>query len=200
MTKTILTDVDGVLVNWNRGFEDFAQSKGFKVVDNRSYYLDKRFGIDRSTSEKLREEFCNSYKLKFLEPLKKSEIFVKKIYKEFGYRFICITKIGKSKEIEDNRTNNLLGIFSTAIQDLICLDSTESKRDSLFRFAGGFNVWIEDHIGNAQLGASMGFKTFLMDHEYNKTAKDIAYTRINDWEDIYKYIKNLEESPPSQIH
>lgn len=200
MKKIILTDVDGVLTNWNQGFEEFALAKGFSVINKNSYYLDERFGLNRETAESLRSEFCNSHRLKSLNPLKKSEIYVNKIYKEFEYRFVCITKIGRAKHIQDNRTNNLIGIFGTAIQDIICIDSTESKRESLFKFAGNPYVWVEDHVGNAQLGGAFGFKTFLMDHEYNKTNKDIGFTRINDWEDIYKYIKNLEESPPAQIH
>lgn len=199
MEKIILTDVDGVLLNWNRGFEEFASSKGFSVVNKNSYYLDERFAIDRNTAESLRNEFCNSSKLKTLEPIGDAPKYVKKLFKEFGYRLVCITKIGRDKFIEDNRVNNLLGIYGMAISKLTCLDSKESKRESLFQYAGQHRIWIEDHIENAQIGAAFGFKTFLIDHEYNKTQKDIGFDRVNGWEEIYNYVCELEKSPPPNI-
>ena len=52
MNKIILTDCDGVLLNWEGAFTDWMTSRGYVVDENnrREYNMGKRYGI--SSEEK----------------------------------------------------------------------------------------------------------------------------------------------------
>jgi len=72
VNKIVLTDVDGVLCNWEGGFNSFMQSKGFKMIENGEleYVIGNRFGIDRELGYSYVREFNNSKAIAELEPLR----------------------------------------------------------------------------------------------------------------------------------
>jgi hypothetical protein len=189
MNKIILTDVDGVLVNWNSSFENFMKNLGFELKNNSCYLLSDRFGIKEEQIKELYNEFQNGTRIKHLEPIFDAPLYVKKIFKEFGYRLVCVTHIGSSPSICDNRVNNLLGIYGNAIQDVICLDRSISKKETLNKYFLKDRIWVEDYIPNAIIGDSMGLKTFLLNYEYNQYEIPQTIRRVDGWSEIYKYIK-----------
>ena len=48
MKRVILTDVDGVLLDWEYAFDVYLQQHGFRKVEggNLKYDIGKRYGID----------------------------------------------------------------------------------------------------------------------------------------------------------
>ena len=60
--KVILTDCDGVLVDWVHGFTKWMDSLGYKRVspDIVSYDMEIMFGIDREECKKLVKHFNTS--------------------------------------------------------------------------------------------------------------------------------------------
>jgi len=61
--QLILTDVDGVLLNWEYSFTIWMKEHGFVLVPGGEYYyeLDRRFNIDKDQVMKLVKIF--NYKL-----------------------------------------------------------------------------------------------------------------------------------------
>ena len=68
------------------------------------------------------------------------------------------------------------------------LDHTESKGDYLLsRYSGKSYYWIEDSVNHAQSGKTIGLKSVIMDHDYNREWKGL---RVKNWKDFYLLIKN----------
>jgi len=69
--KVILTDCDGVLVDWVHGFTKWMIKSGYKrQPDVLSYDMEVMFGIDRADCKKLVKHFNESAQMRYLSPLR----------------------------------------------------------------------------------------------------------------------------------
>ena len=67
----ILTDCDGVLLNWEKSFIAWMTEQGFSAdPTNSSYDMHKRFGERKAKIKQLVREFNNSAWIGFLKPHK----------------------------------------------------------------------------------------------------------------------------------
>ena len=57
--RIILTDVDGVLLQWEKHFREWMAMRGFELRPNfeKSYSMEERYGIKKVLKENLIEEF-----------------------------------------------------------------------------------------------------------------------------------------------
>ena len=68
MKKIILTDADGVLLDWEYAFDVWMQQHGFNKVEggNLKYNIGKRYNIDYEQGKKLIKMFNESAHIGFL--------------------------------------------------------------------------------------------------------------------------------------
>ena len=185
----ILTDCDGVLLSWVQSFEWWMKRKGYKQKEI-SYYVSKQYGIPKEMAIELTQQFCESAEIGFLPPLRDAIKYVRKLHEEHGAVFHCITSIGTEPCAVKLREMNLSRLFGEGVfERILCLPCGADKTEALKRYEGSDFAWVEDKLENANLGAKMGLRSFLINHPYNATGvvhDDV--TRVNNWEEIYNYI------------
>jgi len=190
--RLILTDCDGVILNWNAGFNKWMEFHGYKMLENSSHYykISKRYGIEKDLSEKLVKEFNNSSDIGFLSAYRDSLYYMDLLYRKHGYKFGVITSLSNYPASQKLRKGNLDKLFgSDMFEFLICLDTGADKDQALAKFQDSECFWIEDSVKNAEVGANMGLRSLLMEHPYN-VAEELAdgVTRVKNWSEIYSII------------
>lgn len=186
----ILTDVDGVLLDWIGGFEKYMKSNyALETIDPSSYDIDKRFGITTTDGGfSYIQDFNHSPLIGELEPQRDAQFFVRKMV-QLGYQFIVITSLSKRDTSCNLRIENLNRVFGDgAFEDFVFLDIGEHKVDALARFEGTGLPWIEDLPKNALDGHSVGLDTYLVNQTYNTEFAHETIKRVDNWSQIFSHI------------
>lgn len=189
--KVILTDCDGVLVDWLYGFKEFMAERGYTEQDPTGYAIWKRYGfINKEAGEGLVREFNNSAAMAYLTPNLDAVKYVKKLHEECGYVFRVITSMSLNKYAYKARLKNLHDLFGeNVIDELVCLDTGADKDEALKPYKDSGCVWVEDKYKNAQLGQDLGLDAFLIDLPHNRQFD--FDNRVTGWEDIYYALAGL---------
>jgi hypothetical protein len=196
--KIILTDADGVLVDWEYAFDVWMTQHGFNKVDALKYNIGKRYGIDEAQGRRLIKIFNESAHMGFLPPLRDAMYYVKRLHEEHGYVFHCITSLTKDENACELRKMNLNKLFgNTAFEKFIFLDTGADKDEVLEQYRGSGLWWIEDKIVNCQVGTSLGLKSLLMEHGHNMEFEHPEIPRVKNWKDVYNMIV-VGSLPPHQ--
>lgn len=195
MNNIILTDADGVLLNWEFAFDIWMGEHGHKkqAGNETKYNIGKRYGIDPDTGKKLVKIFNESAAVGFLPPLRDAIYYVKKLHEEHGFVFRCITSLSLDKNAQKLRRMNLEKLFgSTVFDDITCLDTGADKDAVLEQYRGTGYWWVEDKILNAEVGAAIGLKSIIVEHGHN-----MEYTGpipvAKNWADIYGMITGCKD-------
>ena len=189
--KLILTDADGVLLDWEYAFDVYMQQHGFNKQDggNLKYNIGTRYGIDPEQGKKLIKIFNESAHMGFLPPLRDAMYYVKRLHEEHGYVFHCITSLSKDENACALRTMNLKKLFGeTAFEKFIYLDTGADKDEALAPYKGKGYYWIEDKITNAVVGHELGLKSLLVEHGHNMDYEHPEIPRVKNWKEIYEII------------
>ena len=192
--KVILTDADGVLLNWEYAFTCWMEQHGHTQVENANflYNIGERFGITAETGRLLVKQFNESASIGFLPALRDAMYYVKRLHEEQGYVFRCITSLSLDKNAYKLRKMNLEKLFGeTAFEELVCLDTGADKDEALEQYRDSGLYWIEDKLSNAQLGLDLGLKPILIEHGFNMD-EDIpeGMQKVVNWKEIYEILKN----------
>jgi hypothetical protein len=129
-SKIILTDIDGVCLDWEYAFDVYLQTHGFTKVDGGElkYDIGKRYGIDSDQGRKLIKIFNESAAIGFLPPLRDAMYYIKRLHEEHGYVFHAITSLSKDVNAQELRTMNLKKLFGkTAFERFVYLDLVPTK-------------------------------------------------------------------------
>jgi len=192
--KKILTDCDGVLLDWAYSFEKWMKFHfDMTVVDQTEYDIAKRYQSDDPNLSKDNKFyapriFCNSSRIASLKPLRDSVKYVKKIYEEHGVTFDVVTSLSLDPETQKLRKYNLRKVYGDAIDRIVCLDTGEDKDEALEEWRDSGRLWVEDKPENAVLGAEMGLQSILIDHPYNRDFSHPDVTRVKNWKEVYEMI------------
>lgn len=189
--KIILTDADGVLLDWEYAFDVYMQQHGFAKQDggNLKYNIGARYGIDPEQGKRLIKIFNESAHMGFLPPLRDAMFYVKRLHEEHGYVFHCITSLSTDTNAQELRRMNLRKLFgATAFEKFIFLDTGADKDQVLEQYRGSGLWWIEDKIVNCQVGTDLGLNSLLMEHGHNMDYTNPAIPRVKNWKDIYERI------------
>lgn len=184
--KVILTDADGVLLNWEYAFGCWMQDRGFERVRKDVYDICERYNIDKPQAKGLIKIFNESAAIGFLPPQRDAMHYVRKLHEEHGYVFVVITSLSLDPYAKKLRTKNLEKLFGTAIREVICLDTGADKDEALEKYRGSGLYWIEDKPENAVVGKNLGLEAILVEHEHNMMVEDIPLAK--NWKDIYDII------------
>ena len=187
--KIILTDADGVLLDWEYAFDVYMQQHGFNKLEPLKYNIGVRYGIDPDQGKKLIKIFNESAHMGFLPPLRDAMYYVKRLHEEHGYVFHCISSLSKDENAQELRRMNLKKLFgATAFEKFIFLDTGADKDEALEEYRNTEYWWIEDKIVNAQLGYQLGLKSLIMEHGHNMDYNDLTIPRVKNWREVYERI------------
>lgn len=182
--KKIITDCDGVLLDWAFAFDVWMREQGYFRLPNTDRYFSqaKRYGIDEKEAFDQINLFNQTGALGFIPAYKDSVEYVTRLARE-GWRFDVITMIGKDKYAHRLRKINLQHLFGDVFDEIHCSgEFTESKKGVLEKYKGSGLVWIEDRVDYAIDGDEMGLKTYIMDWPYNR---EYEGRRVSSWKEIY---------------
>jgi len=186
--RIILTDVDGVLLNWGYAFKVWMEERGHELQDAEVYKVDEMFQLERAYSKKLVRHFNESAAIGFLPPLRDAIHYVRKLHEEHGYVFHAITSLSLDPHAARLREENLKKLFGeTAFAKVVCLDTGADKDEALEPYRDSGFVWIEDKVENAEVGDKIGLDSILIEHGYNMDNKD--FPLMKNWKEVYNYLE-----------
>ena len=188
--KLILTDCDGVILDWEWAFSVWMQERGYTLTaDNKkSYYLHHHYNeLEERDSKKVVKTFNESAAIGFLPALRDSVYYVKRLHEEHGCMFRVITSLSLDKNAQKLRGKNLRKLFGNAIESVICLDTGADKDSALEPYRGSGMWWIEDKPANADVGHALGLKSILVEHGHNMHHV-CDYPVAKNWKEIYDII------------
>ena len=189
--KIILTDVDGVLLDWEWAFDIYLQQHGFKKVPDGhlKYDIGKRYGIDPDQGQKLIKIFNESAAIGFLPPLRDAMHYVKRLHEEHGYVFHAITSLSRDENACELRRMNLRKLFGpTVFEKFVFLDTGADKEEALEPYQGSGFFWIEDKKINCEVGYELGLKSILMEHGHSLDYDNPNIPVVTNWREIYQLI------------
>lgn len=187
--KVILTDCDGVLLDWEYAFETWMRTKGYVIKTREVYDQSDRFGISKDNLRDLIRDFNESAMIGFLPSLRDSIQYVKALHEEKGYIFHCITSLSNNRYAQELRTENLKKLFGKTVFDrFVYLDTGEDKDRALSEYRNSGCIWVEDKFENAVVGEHNGLQSILMEHRHNMV--DVvgyeSIPRVRNWKEIYE--------------
>lgn len=194
--KIILTDADGVLLDWEYSFDVWMRQHGFNKVPggNLKYNIGTRYGIEPDQGKKLIKIFNESAFMGFLPPLRDAMYYVKRLHEEHGFVFHCITSLTKDENAQELRRMNLKKLFGeTAFEKFVFLDTGADKDDALEPYRDSGLFWIEDKIVNCEVGLNLNLKPLLVEHGHNMDYNNPDIPRVRNWREIYSRIVDQSE-------
>jgi hypothetical protein len=186
MQRLILTDADGVLLNWEYAFDCWMQEHGFVRKTMLDYDICVRYEIEWEQGKTLIKRFNESAAIGFLPPLRDAMYYVKKLHEEHGYIFHVITSLSTNMYAKKLREKNLDKLFGTAISEVTCLATGADKHEALEPYRDSGLFWFEDKEENAVLGHEMGLKSYLVEHGHNMDHKVVPI--VKNWKEIYDIV------------
>jgi hypothetical protein len=183
--KKILTDCDGVLLDWETPFHNWMKSKGYNKVDAASYHIHIMYEhLARDEAKRLVKEFNDSAWICCLPSLRDAEQGVAKLF-DHGYHFDVITSLSLDPYAKKLREQNLNNNFKVdAFDRLICLDTGADKDIALEKYTDTEYWWIEDKPENCDTGLQFGLRPILIDHPHNRWYENPKVKRVNNWEEL----------------
>jgi len=180
----ILTDVDGVLLDWDHHFIHWLNNKGIKTPRSEpsSAKLYEWLGLPEDVVCAWIEEFnasSEALNIKSFVDIKHLRALSKK------YKVVAITSCGASEQIRQNRLKQLERL-NIAFHEVHTLGLMDSKKALLAKYKN--SVWVEDNQSNALLGHNLGHTTFLIKRPYNKNFLHDKIRMVNSWLEIKKYL------------
>ena len=188
--RIILTDVDGVLLEWESHFTKWMVSRGYKLKENfkSEYDMQKRFA-DHNVDIKIKiREFNRSAWMSTQPPMPESQTWVKLLHAE-GWTFIPISSQTSDIPAQELRKRRLEELFGKdTFQNYFILETGSDKDSILTEFRDTGLYWIEDKWTNALAGLKFGLKVLFINHPYNQEYSHPDITRVNNWQDIHKIV------------
>lgn len=190
--RLILTDCDGVLLDWEWAFTVWMQERGFVQKDNAKQYYsisDQYYDVTNAEAKRYTKLFNESAAIGFLPALRDSVYYVKRLHEEFGYKFHCITSLSNDANAQKLREMNLQKIYgATVFEKIVCLDTGAHKDDALREYQDTGCWWIEDKPENALAGHRAGLRSILLEHGHNMDYAHPEITVCKNWADIFRRI------------
>jgi len=188
--KIILTDCDGVLLNWEYAFQIWFEHHGhLPILDDKglSSRISDQYGLTDEESIRAVEIFNNSAAIGFLPPLRDAVEYVRKLGNA-GYRFHVISSVSDDENVKKLRTANLQKLFGDVFDHIECLPIGSSKKEYLSQFQNSGLFWIEDNVRNAEDGLDVGLQPILMEHGFNMHYQNSAIPIVKNWSEIYEMV------------
>ena len=184
--KVILTDVDGVLLDWSYHFFKWIKEEHGLERLTMEYKIGNALAIPIKKGYELVREFNMSEHMLVLSPYKDAIKYVRKLHEEHGYIFHIITSQTSNVKAQNWRLQNLYEVFGNVFEGSTFLPCGADKDKELAKWEGSECYWIEDKEENIVMGNEFGLDGILMAHEYNLGA--FSSRRVKNWKEIYQII------------
>ena len=190
--KVILTDCDGVLLDWTYGFYQYMAQRGLTVKTQDTYSMAGQFGISQNGADVEVGIFNNSVYITDLTPFRDAVASIKYLHENHGFVLHVITALSTDPEAYKMRLQNLHNVFGANVIDrLICTDPEHpDKTPYLKEYEGTGCLWVEDSPKNAIAGAKLGLNTYSINHSHNadfKYSDDLNIETVNTWKEIIEH-------------
>ncbi len=199
--RIILTDVDGVLLEWEHHFtkwmlqrtlfdERGARYHPYRLLPDKenTYEMAERFGITVTEIRKEIREFNRSAWMGTQRPMLESQTWVKLLAAE-GWTFIPITSQTSDIPAQQLRKKRMGELFGDHIFTNYHILGTGADKDgALAEFHNTGLYWVEDKPKNAVAGLKYGLKPILIDHPYNQDFNHDGIIRVSNWQDIHQLL------------
>jgi len=199
--RIILTDVDGVLLEWEHHFtkwmlqntlfdERGARYHPYRLLPDKqnTYWMEERFGITKEEIGKKIREFNRSAWMGTQRPMHESQTWVKLLHAE-GWTFIPITSQTSDKPAQELRKKRMGELFGDQVFTNYHILGTGADKDSaLAEFHGTGLYWVEDKPANALAGLRYGLKPIIIDHPYNQDLNHPDIIRVSNWKQIHEIL------------
>jgi FMN phosphatase YigB (HAD superfamily) len=199
--RIILTDVDGVLLEWEHHFTKWLQLRSYfdkngnrnypyKLLDSGqdNYDMSKRFEISKETISQEIREFNRSAWMGTQRPMLESQTWVKLLHAE-GWTFVPITSQTSDIPGQALRKKRLGELFGEHVFSNYHILGTGADKDgALAEFHDTGLYWVEDKPKNALAGLKYGLKPILINHPYNKDFNHPDIIRVNNWKQIHEIL------------
>ena len=187
--NVILTDCDGVLLDWEYSFTVWMKRHGHVPVDGgmNKYKMHERYDLSPAECKKLIRMFNESAAIGFLPPLRDSIHYVRKLHEQHGYVFHVITSLSDDPNAQILRTKNLENVFGESVfEKFVYLDTGADKDQALAEYKDTECWWIEDKPENCEEGLKVGLNSILIDHLHNSDYNTTF--RARKWKEVYNLI------------
>ena len=199
--RIILTDVDGVLLEWEHHFTKWMlqrtlfDERGARYHPHRllpdkqnTYEMAERFGLTVTEIRKEIREFNRSAWMGTQRPMLESQTWVKLMAAE-GWTFIPITSQTSDIPAQQLRKKRLGELFGDHVFTNYHILGTGADKDgALAEFHNTGLYWVEDKPKNAVAGLKYGLKPILIDHPYNQDFNHPDIIRVSNWKDIHQIV------------
>ena len=199
--RIILTDVDGVLLEWEYHFTQWMLQRNYyddkeqrvypyKLLPDKqnTYEMADRFGLSITEIRKEIREFNKSAWMGTQCPMPDSQTWVKLLAAE-GWTFIPITSQTSDVPAQELRKKRLGELFGDHIfKNYHILDTGSDKDSVLAEFHNTGLYFIEDKPKNALTGLKYGVRPILIDHPYNRDFQHPDVIRVNNWKQIHELL------------
>ena len=190
LDKLILTDCDGVCLDWEWAFNVWMQEHGYEEVPGSklNYDMSVRYGISREQVVKLIKVFNESAAIGFLPAQRDAMYYIKRLHEEHGYKFHAITSLSLDPNAQKLREMNIHKLFGDAFERIVFLDTGAHKDEALEEYEGTGLFWIEDKWENAEAGYKAGLRSLVLEHGHNMHQYHEEITILKNWKQIYEHI------------
>jgi len=184
--RKILTDVDGVLLDWESAFDAWMKERGYTIGAPEVYKQSIRYGIEQFHADNLVKQFNECAWIGYLKPLRDS-VNALEILASQHWHIECITSLSTDHWAGELRRANLRKWFGQTIRRCQCIETGGDKDNYLKEYEPG-HWWIEDKPENCIAGLNAGHRPILIDHPYNQDFKHPDVIRVKNWQEIIELI------------
>ncbi len=187
--KKILTDIDGVVLDWESSFTAWMSKEGYEVVNENVYKQSKRYGIEQQFADTLVKTFNECAWIGYIKPLRDAKSIIDEMLSEH-YHFEAITSLSTDHWAGELRRVNLERFFGrSAFRRVRCIETGADKDDILKEYDRG-HWWIEDKPANCLAGLEAGHRPILIDHPFNRDFSHPDVMRAENWKQVFTIIKS----------
>jgi len=187
--KLILTDCDGVILDWETHFHNWMHNLGHeRMTAPVSYWQERQYPyLSQDEAKKHIYYFNTSAWMMGMPAFKDAQSGIAELVAA-GYKFKAITAMGIDEYAIKCRQINLENLFGKGtFVDVIATDVNDSKKNELLKHKDSGLYWIEDRIDHCELGDSLGLNSLLMRHKHNETYSGNCRV-VDSWADICNII------------
>jgi hypothetical protein len=191
LDRLILTDCDGVCLDWEWAFNVWMQEHGFEEIagSKLQYDMSIRYNVSKDQIRKLIKVFNESAAIGFLPAQRDAVYYIKRLHEEHGFRFHAITSLSLDPNAQKLREMNIHKLFGpTAFERIVCLDTGAHKDEALEEYEGTGCWWCEDKPENAEAGYQLGLRPLLLEHGHNMHYYHADIALVKNWREIYQVV------------
>ena len=196
----ILTDIDGVVLQWESAYENYMKSIGLDPLHfkDRIHKIDpKTLGITfTEESRRFVEQFQSDPIYGNLPPFEDALRGIHRLHSE-GWTFIGITCCGTNETIVRLRHENIEKYFPNIFTKIHTLEVYDSKENCLKQYEPA--VWVDDIPRHVLSGINCNHETYWLKRYPDFGHFDPRCSIVSNWDEIIDHL-NWSGYQPSYGH